>query len=52
MPVVFLNSNMASFISGELLTVDYGVMNAKQYGFAEGMKITFEMILSQFAAKQ
>lgn len=49
MPVVFLNSDMASFISGELLNVDYGVMNAKQYGFAQGMKITFDMILSQFA---
>ncbi|MBQ9825383.1 MAG: hypothetical protein IJM63_12860 [Solobacterium sp.] len=31
-PVVFLNSNMARFISGELLAVDYGAVIEEQAG--------------------
>ena len=34
-PVVFLNSNMASFISGELLVVDYGTNLLTQAGIHE-----------------
>ena len=49
-PVVFLNSDMASFVSGELLIVDYGCSIMTQSKIQEdpmGM-VTFDMIKSNF----
>lgn len=45
-PVVFLNSNMARFISGELLVVDYGSVIEEQAGLKPETLMTIEQILS------
>lgn len=45
-PVVFLNSNMTHFISGELLVVDYGSVIEEQAGLKPETLITIEQILS------
>lgn len=49
-PVVFLNSKMASFISGELLIADYGSSIMSKAGLKEDMmgNVTFEQIKSNF----
>ncbi len=50
-PVVFLNSNMARFISGELLVVDYGCIIEEQAGFRPTTIITFDQIIQMMAAR-
>lgn len=50
-PVVFLNSNMARFISGELLTVDYGAVIEEQAGLAKGATVTFDKIIQMIKAR-
>ncbi|MCR5228751.1 MAG: SDR family oxidoreductase [Solobacterium sp.] len=50
-PVVFLNSNMARFISGELLTVDYGAVIEEQAGLAKGATVTFDQIIQMIKAR-
>lgn len=49
-PVVFLNSNMASFISGELLIVDYGCSIMTQAKLQEDLmgSVTFDKIKANF----
>ena len=49
-PVVFLNSDMASFISGELLIVDYGCSIMTQSKLQEDLMgvVTFDIIKSNF----
>lgn len=51
-PVVFLNSNMARFISGELLVVDYGCVIEEQAGLAKGATVTFDQIMQMIKARQ
>ncbi len=51
-PVVFLNSNMARFISGELLAVDYGAVIEEQAGLAKGATVTFDTIMQMLKARQ
>lgn len=51
-PVVFLNSNMARFISGELLVVDYGAVIEEQAGLAKGATVTFDTIMQMLKARQ
>ena len=50
-PVVFLNSNMASYISGELLVVDYGSAILTQAGFQPDPMggATFDIIKVHYA---
>ncbi|AJG98229.1 hypothetical protein LF65_01624 [Clostridium beijerinckii] len=52
-PIVFLNSNMASYISGELLVVDYGSAILTQSGIQQDPMdgTTFDMIKSHFTKK-
>lgn len=49
-PVVFLNSDMASFVSGELLIVDYGCTMMTKSGLQQDPmgSITFDMIKQNF----
>lgn len=49
-PVVFLNSNMASFISGELLIADYGCTIMTTSGFQQDPmgSVTFDIIKQNF----
>jgi NAD(P)-dependent dehydrogenase (short-subunit alcohol dehydrogenase family) len=51
-PVVFLNSNMARFISGELMAVDYGAVIEEQAGLARGATVTFDQIIRMIMAKK
>ncbi|MBR3350432.1 MAG: SDR family oxidoreductase [Solobacterium sp.] len=51
-PVVFLNSNMARFISGELLVVDYGAVIEEQAGLAKGATVSFDTIIQMIKARQ
>ncbi|MDE6281664.1 MAG: SDR family oxidoreductase [Oscillospiraceae bacterium] len=47
-PIVFLNSNMASYISGELLIVDYGCVAEETAGIVkQEMVVDFSAILEQ-----
>lgn len=46
-PVVFLNSQMARFISGELLVVDYGCIIERKAKIASHQPFTFENILNR-----
>ena len=50
-PLVFLNSNMARFISGELLCVDYGTVIEEQAGLAKGATITFDQVMQMMKAR-
>ena len=50
-PVVFLNSNMARFISGELMAVDYGAVIEEQAGLAKGATVTFDQIMQMIRAR-
>lgn len=52
-PVVFLNSDMASFISGELLIVDYGCSIMSQAKLQEDPMgaVTFDVIKNNFSKK-
>ena len=50
-PVVFLNSNMARFISGVLLCVDYGAVIEEQVGLAQGATITFDQVMQMMKAR-
>jgi len=52
-PVVFLNSNMASYISGELLVVDYGSALLTQAGIQQDPMggATFDMIKLHYTKK-
>lgn len=45
-PVVFLNSDMACFISGELLVVDYGCIIERKAKIVSHQPFTFERILN------
>lgn len=49
-PVVFLNSDMASFISGELLIVDYGcsIMAVAKLQEDPMGSVTFDIIKNNF----
>lgn len=49
MPSVFLNSKMASYISGELLVVDYGSTLPEQAGLKECRPMNFKQILAYMA---
>ena len=53
-PVVFLNSDMASFVSGELLIVDYGASIMTKAKLQEDMmgNITFDQIKANFTKKE
>lgn len=52
-PIVYLNSNMASYISGELLVVDYGTAILTRAGIQPDPMggATFDMIKLQFSKK-
>lgn len=44
-PIVFLNSGMASYISGERLVVDYGCIAAEMAGLRAGMPMDLSAVL-------
>ena len=46
-PVVFLNSDMASFISGELLVVDFGSIIEENAGLRPSATMEFDAIMSR-----
>ncbi len=46
-PIVFLNSDMASYISGERLVVDYGCTAEEVAGLREGMPMDLSSVLEQ-----
>ena len=50
-PVVFLNSDMASFISGELLTVDYGCVIEEQAGLRQPATVEFDLIMKKMQSR-
>lgn len=50
-PIVFLNSRMASYISGELMVVDFGISIEVAAGIKQNpTELTFEMIVQKMAA--
>jgi len=46
-PIVFMNSDMASYISGELLNVDYGYSSGKCAGMMEGQCVNLSAVVEQ-----
>lgn len=50
-PIVFLNSNMASYISGERLVVDYGSTAEEVAGLRAGMPMDLSAVLEHIQKK-
>ena len=51
MPIVFQCSDMASYLSGDLMVVDYGSSLEVEAGIRpNAMAFTFDMILEKMAA--